>query len=524
MTSLSRFALSALALSFALAASPMRAADTPSATIDSGKLRGKSSNDGAIHIFLGIPFAAPPVGPLRWKAPQPVAPWNDVRDATTFGSRCMQPQILKDVVFRDPGQSEDCLTLNIWAPATDAAKLPVMLWIHGGSFLIGGSSEPRYDGEQLARHGVIVITINYRLGVFGFFATSDMAAESPQHSAGNYGYLDQYAAIQWTKRNIAAFGGDPDNITLFGESAGAVAVNAHMASPLSRALIAKAIGESGGGNGKSSVPYPSLAVQTKDDDKFAKNTLHAENLTALRALPADDLLKKASPKLFSHIPVFGPSIDGYFLPDSVSAIYNANKQAQIPLLAGWNADEASFETAAKIPAFGGNNLNLMLMQNFGLHAAEAQKYFHATNNAEAVRAADDLNAILFVVYTGWAWMESHSSSGHPVYRYYFELVPPPSDVSLAGAYHSDELEYVFGTLDTRPGAKWRPEDRRLSEQMQLYWTNFAKNGQPNGTDLPNWPAYGARDSWQVLHLDASVSARPDNQRDRFLFLQKIWTK
>jgi len=509
-----------------LATTSALAADAPTIALDSGQIRGSASSDGAINIFLGIPYAAPPVGPLRWKPPQPVTPWAAVRDATAFGPHCMQPQILKDLVLRDPGQSEDCLTLNVWASAKHeaATKLPVMLWIHGGSFLLGGSSEPRYDGTALARHGVIVVTINYRLGVFGFFATTEMAAESPQHAAGNFGYLDQNAPLQWAKRNIAAFGGDPDNITIFGESAGAVAVNAHMASPLSRNLFAKAIGESGGGNGKSSVPYPSLAVQERDDEKFSKNTLHAENLAALRAMPADDLLKKSSPKLFSHIPVFGPSIDGYFLPDTIAAIFNSNKQAPVPLLAGWNADESSFETAAKVPGFGVNNLNIMLMQNFGFHAGEAQKYFHAANNEEAVRAADDLNALLFVVYTDWAWMESHSSSGHPVYRYYFELVPPPSDISLTGAYHSDELEYVFGTLDTRSGAKWRPEDRRLSEQMQLYWTNFAKTGQPNGDNLPNWPPYGAKDSWQVLHLDATVSARPDNLRDRFLFLQKQWNK
>jgi len=437
----------------------------------------------------------------------------------------MQPQILKDVVFRDSGQSEDCLTLNVWAPAKDAAKLPVMLWIHGGSYLIGSASEPRYDGEALARHGVIVITINYRLGVFGFFATSEMAAESPQHAAGNYGYLDQNAAIQWTKRNIAAFGGDPGNITVFGESAGGFSVNAHMASPLSRGLIAKAIGESGGGIGKSAVPYPALAAQQKDHDKFAKNTLHADTLAALRALPADDLLKKASPKLFSHIPAFSPVVDGYFLPEPISAIFNANKQAAIPLLAGWNADEASFESTSKIPGFGVNNLNLMLMQNFGFHAAEAQKYFHAANNEEAVHAADDLLANLFMVFGSWAWMEAHVGTGHPVFRYQFDLSAPSSDTTAwTGAYHSDEIEYVFGTLDSRTGAKWRPEDRRLSEQMQLYWTNFAKSGIPNGTDLPNWPAYNSKDGWQVLHLDRTTAARPDDLRDRYLFLQKVWSK
>jgi para-nitrobenzyl esterase len=492
---------------------------------DCGPVRGKESGDGKVRIFLGIPFAAPPVGPLRWKPPQPPAPWKDARDATAFGPRCMQPELMKSVFFRDPGPSEDCLTLNVWSPQ-GASKLPVMVWIYGGSFAIGASSEPRYDGDALARRGVVLVTLNYRLGIFGFFAISELAAESPRHAAGNYGYLDQNAALQWVKRNIAAFGGDPDNVTIFGESAGAFAVNAHMASPLSRGLFHKAIGESGGGIGKSAVPSPTLAAMEKDDEKFCKNTLHAETLAALRAIPAAELSSKSSPKLFSHIPAFSPNIDGYFLLDSIPSIFAASKQAPVPLLAGWNADEASFISPNRLGNYTVQNLNFTLFQTFGMHAAEAQKYFHATDNQEAVRAADDLLANQFMVFSDWTWMEEQSVSGFPVYRYLFALPAPLDDikVGIGYAYHSDELEYVFGTLDSRPGAKWRPEDRKLSELMQAYWANFAKSGNPNSEGLPNWPVYNAATNWLVMRLDAVSAVSPDDHRDRYLFLQKYWNK
>ena len=214
---------------------------------DQGKVQGKMSADGQARDFLGIPFAAPPVGPLRWKPPQPAAKWKGVRQATSFGSRCMQQEHFDDMVFRDPGESEDCLTLNVWAPAAKSkGKLPVMVWIFGGGFAGGGTSEPRQDGEHLTRKGVLVVSMNYRLGIFGFFATRELAAEDPHHAAGNYGLMDELAAMQWVRRNIAAFGGDPDNVTIFGESAGSFAVSAQMASPLAKGLFAHAIGESGG--------------------------------------------------------------------------------------------------------------------------------------------------------------------------------------------------------------------------------------------------------------------------------------
>ena len=503
-----------------------RAQEAPIAKTEFGSVKGKLSNDGKISAFLGIPYAAPPVGALRWKPPQPPAAWTGIRETTNYGSRCMQSGFFK-LVFLDPGQSEDCLTLNVWAPArTSGSKLPVMVWIYGGGIVDGGSSEPVTNWENLANRGVVVVSMNYRLNIFGFFATHALADEFPQHAAGNYGLQDQSAAIHWVQKNISEFGGDPAKLTISGESAGSLSVSAQMASPLTRSLLVGAIGESGGALGKSAVTWPDLLSKEKEDEKFAKSVLHADSLAALRAISAEDLAAKSAPKLIGggH---FTPNIDGYFLTESLPATFAAGKQAQVPLMAGWNADEASFESAAKIPNFGPQNLNMMLVQKFGFHAGEAQKVFPATNNQDAVKAADDISAAEFVVFGTWSWLEAQLKTGNsPVYRYQFDLGVPvePGHNGLTGAYHSDEVAYVFGTLDERKDTKWRPQDYALSDKMQSYWTNFAKTSDPNPSGLPSWPKYGAADNWQVLHLDASISARPDEHRDRFLFLQKVWNK
>jgi para-nitrobenzyl esterase len=384
----------------------------------------------------------------------------------------------------------------------------------------------RTSGENLANHGVVVVSMDYRLNIFGFFATHEFAEESPQHAAGNYGLLDQSAAIRWVQKNISEFAGDPAKITIFGESAGSFSESAQMASPLTRPLLAGAIGESGGGLGKSSVPWPDLAAKEKDDEKFAKSTLHADNLAALRAMSAEDLAAKSAPKLIGG-GKFTPNLDGYFLTETPAATFSAGKQAQVPLMGAWNADETSFESAAKLPNFGPPNLNMVLVQKFGFHAGEAQKVFLANSNQEAVKAADDISAAEFLVFGTWSWMEAQVKTGNsPVYRYQFDLGAPVelSHNGPTGAFHSDEIEYVFGTLDTRKDTKWRPQDYALSDKMQVYWTNFAKVGDPNASGLPSWPTYGATDRWQVLHLDATVSARADERRDRFLFLQKVCNK
>ena len=487
-----------------------------------GKVEGTMS--GPIRAFLGIPFAAPPVGNLRWKPPMPAAKWSGVRSAKEFGSHCMQPKLYADMIFRDPGISEDCLTLNVWTPAKDkTAKLPVMVWIFGGGFITGGTSEPRQDGTNLAKNGVVVVTMNYRLGIFGFFAHDALAAESGRNAAGNYGFLDQTAALQWVQQNIKAFGGDPANVTLFGESAGSFSVSAQMASPLAKGLFQRVIGESGGAFNSGSISFPPMKKAAAADAEFAQSTLSATTLDQLRAIPAQQLLDAAMKKP-EHGPSvrFAPDVDGYFLPESVPSIFAAGKQNDVPMLAGWNRDEGGFAAKATV-----DSLTADLTKQFGDRAPEALKLFPAADDTQAVRSASDLAGDRFIAYSTWRWLEAQVTFGkQSVFRYRFDLAPPadPNHPGGLAAYHSSEIPYVFGDLDLLNGFAWRPEDHQLSQQMQKYWTNFARTGNPNGDDLPPWPAYAPASGWQVMHLAPPPMAQPDEHRDRYLFLDSILGK
>ncbi|MBT9330232.1 carboxylesterase/lipase family protein [Paracidobacterium acidisoli] len=518
----------------AMLALPGYAKDNLKVKTDKGRVEGRLSADGQVRAFLGVPYAAPPVGSLRWKAPQPAEKWSGVRQATEFGHRCMQPQIYDDMRFRDAGQSEDCLTLNIWTSAKDKhAKQPVMVWIFGGGFTGGGTSEPRQDGEHLAHKGVVVVSMNYRLGVFGFFTHADLAAESPQHAAGNYGLMDQTAALQWVKKNIAEFGGDPAQVTIFGESAGSFSVSAQMASPLARGLFERAIGESGGAF-SATLPFQPLATREVRDADYIKRATGTSDLAQLRAMSAEDLLAAVSKKVEGTPERFGPDVDGYFLPESVPQIYAEGKQAHVPLLAGWNRDEGTENVLASAEQPTVENMKAQAEKLFGDRAADFLKAYAATSDAEAVRAMEDYAGDKFIAYSTWAWLEAQvKTGGAPVYRYKFEM-PQPGDKfhsASMGTFHSDDIEYVFGVLDSRPDAKWTPEDYKMSDLIETYWTNFAKTGDPNGTStagapgtpVPNWPQYKAPE-WQVMHLNANSEARPDEHRDRDLFLQDVWSK
>ena len=492
-----------------LGLSTMSYADSLTVKTEQGKAKGKTINDGKVKAFLGLPYAAPPVGDLRWKAPQPAAKWKGDRDATKFGAHCAQGRVFDDMVFQDAGPSEDCLFLNVYAPAnaTDKSKLPVMFWIHGGGYAGGASSEPRHNGDFLPLKGVVLITINYRLGIFGFLATTDLAKEA-NGTAGNYGLEDMVAGLEWTKANIKNFGGDPDNVTIFGESAGSFAVSTLMASPMAKGLFHKAIGESGGAFSDVLTLDP-LDVREKKDDEFVA-VLGVHSLAELRAVPTDKILEVVKAKKGG----FSTVVDGKLLTEPVPEAYAAGKQAHVPLLAGWNRDEGSFlgngMTAEKWKAMGAGL--------FKERAEEFLKLYPGDTDEQAVDSAIAYGSDSFIAFSTWKWLEAARKTGDsPVYRYHFELRATPSKYHLGTfAFHSDDIEYVFGTLDTRPGFNVSSEDRKLSDQMMGYWTNFAKNGDPNGEGLPAWPKYDKDDT--LIHLDSTITSGPDALRPRYEFL------
>lgn len=485
-------------------------ADSLTVKTAQGKVRGKTINDGKVKAFLGLPYAAPPVGDLRWKAPESPAKWKGERDATRFGAHCAQNHVFDDIIFQDSGPSEDCLFLNVYAPAGAKAKskLPVMFWIHGGGYSAGASTEPRHNGDFLPLKGVVLVTINYRLGVFGFLAAADLAKES-NGAAGNYGMMDMVAALRWVKDNIRKFGGDPDNVTIFGESAGSLAVSTLMASSAARGLFQKGIGESGA-TFSETLPTDTLEAREKQDAEWVAS-LGVTTLAELRALPTDKVLDAAKNKKGG----FWPVVDGKLLTEPVADTYAAGKQAHVPLLAGWNRDEGSFFAMRPVTA---EQFKGMIGGLYKERAAEFLTLYPADNDAQVLRSAIDYGSDNFIAFGTWKWIEAHRKTGEsPVYRYHLELAAPPSKYHPGSyAFHSDDIEYVFGTLDTRPGAVWRPEDRKLSEQMMSYWSNFAKTGDPNGPGLPEWPKYDKDDS--LIHLDSAISSGPDTLRPRYEFL------
>jgi para-nitrobenzyl esterase len=500
-------------------------------TIDSGKLQGAANADQTVRMFKGIPFAAPPVGDLRWKAPQPVKPWSGVRTADKFGPACLQTDVFGDIFFRDAQPSEDCLNLNIWLPASAAAgaKLPVFVWFYGGGFVAGGNSERRYDGENFAKKGIIIVEPNYRLGVFGFYSHPQLTKESGHNSSGNYGLLDQVAAIEWVIKNIAAFGGDPHNITIGGESAGSLSVSALMASPLSRKLIQKAIGESGAFFPAS--PTGGLQLKPLGDTeragvKFA-DSVSAKSLAEMRAKSGEELLQAAA-KLGRGFG-FGPNIDGYFLPTDVRSIYAKGEQARVPLLAGWNADEGKMMVLMNPQKPSAKSFADMAQKRFGDEATQFLKVYPASNDDEALVSAETLAGDDFIAFSTWKWMDMQVKTGKaPVYHYHFEQIPKskpgamigPLPASEAGSRHACEIEYVFQTLKlAHPDVPWADDDFKVSDAMAGYWTNFVRNGDPNGPGLAEWPAYKSNNGYTIMHLSGkNLVAAEDTVRARYEFL------
>jgi para-nitrobenzyl esterase len=488
-------------------------ADPQVVKTDLGKVQGKTINDGKVRAYLGLPYAAPPVGDLRWKAPEPAAKWKGTRDATKFGAHCAQNHVFDDMVFQDAGPSEDCLFLNIYVPADakDTSKLPVMFWIHGGGYSGGGSDEPRHNGDFLPLKGVVLVTINYRLGVFGFLVTNELAQEA-NGASGNYGLLDMIAALHWVNANIGKFGGDPKNVTIFGESAGSFAVSTLMASPMAQGLFAKAIGESGGAFPSALTLGGGTVAEASKANEAWMAAIGAKSIKDLRAMTTDQVLEASKKKGMTG---FAPDIDGRVLTEPVPDTYAAGKQAHVPLLAGWNADEGSFFAMRGMTA---EQWKGMAQAMFKDRAEEFLKLYPGDTDAEALRSAIDFGSDSFIAFGTWKWLEAQRKTGDsPVYRYHFELAATPSKFHPGTfAFHSDDIEYVFGTLDTRPGWDVRPEDRTLSDQMMTYWTNFAKTGDPNGPGVPEWPKYG--DDNSLIHLNNPITSGPSTVRARYEFL------
>jgi para-nitrobenzyl esterase len=511
--------LAAVALAAAVSACGGGEADAPlgpQVQTLSGRIAGAAAGAADVLAFKGIPYAAPPTGALRWKEPQPVAPWSGTRDATRFGARCWAATAFGGPV-RTEGVSEDCLTLNVWSPAkTRGAALPVMVWIHGGGFQFASSADALYDGASLARNGVVVVTLNYRLGVFGFLSRPDLDVESGGHGSGMYGMLDQVAALRWVRDNIAAFGGDPRNVTLFGESAGAHAVGMLMASPLTTGLFHKAIGQSGA-FWESEMK---TRAQAQASGLALGRELGAEDLQQLRSVDALRL-QTATDWTLAMPTRFSPTVDGYVLRELPYAAFAAGRQQDGPLLAGWNADEGIPFMAYSLPHATPQAFSDAAAATFG--AANLADFLRLYPAATPGASAQALEGDLTIKHQTWSWLVQQRKTGRsPVWGYRFAYVSPFDPVPT----HLSEVQFVFGNLlgNALPGlpapAAPSAADRAVSQAMQAYWTNFARSGDPNGSGLPAWPRYEGAGT-QVLQFGATPAAAPEEGTARFQFLDRF---
>jgi para-nitrobenzyl esterase len=482
--------------------SPMHDATVPpgpQVNAPAGAVRG--TTDGSVRVFKGIPYAQPPVGPLRWKPPVPLARWKGVRDATEFGPACVQtPPRLSTIYAGNPMPlSEDCLTLNVWSSA-NAKRAPVFLWIHGGSLQSGSSREAMYDGKRLAERGVVVVSINYRLGVLGWLAHPELSAEASQRISGNYGLLDQIRALTWVKENIAAFGGDPTNVTIAGESAGALSVMYLMASPLARGLFAKGIAESAY---MISTPALKTAVHGAPSAEQAGLTLmkqlKANDLAAMRAIPADQITAAAVG--FGYGP-WG-AVDGHVLPDQLVTVFDQGKQARVPLLAGFNSGEIRSLTPLAPPVPASAAAYESTIRDRYADLADAFLKLYPSDNLKESIFATTRDALY-----GWTaerLVRTQVALGVPSYLYLWDHGYPAADSAGLHAFHASELPYVFDTFDGTPPL-WpknphTPDEETLAHAMGDYWTSFARTGRPQAKSAPDWPAY-APDA-QYMHFAAT---------------------
>ncbi|HTE31445.1 MAG TPA: carboxylesterase family protein [Chryseolinea sp.] len=508
--------------------------------VDNGIVEGLYDTRTGLSEYFGVPFAKPPVKDLRWKAPQPLENWKGVLSTKAFGPRPVQGVVFGDMNSRSAGLSEDCLYLNVWTPAKrNVTGLPVLVYFYGGGFVAGDGSEPRYDGARMAQKGIVVVTVNYRLNIFGFFAHPDLSKESPYHASGNYGLLDQYASLLWVQKNIAAFGGDPKRVTIAGESAGSIAVSALMTSPLSKNLIAGAIGESGAGINPTLAPIP-LAEAEKVGFEFAKNAGYV-TLDQLRALSTKEVFEiYAEAKRFG----FPTVIDGYFYPKTLPQTFSAKEQSQVPLLLGWNSAEIPGAAFMQGLPYDEESYVKKVKEVYPNDFDQVLKLYPHSNSKEIELSATALASDRFIAYSTWKWFDLHrKNSSKPVYRYlYSKLRPPlvdPSKVSglaggtvekgqsapkvpaAVGAPHACEIEYCMGNLHLIKDYAWTADDFTVSETMFSYFANFIINGNPNGDKLPSWPAAEANDATPpVMVIDKQSKAVDAKDDARYVFLDK----
>jgi len=478
-----------------------------------GQVSGAVTQDGTIRSFKGIPFAAPPVGELRWKSPKEPPSWTGVRNCVAFGPSPMQappaPFSMWSEEFLIPKEpiNEDCLYLNVWTgAASNKEKRAVLVWIYGGGFASGGSAVPIYDGEAMARKGIVFVSINYRVGVFGFFAHPELSRETGNNASGNYGIMDQVAALRWVQKNIAGFGGDPANVTIAGQSAGSMSVNCLVATPLARGLFNKAIAQSGASLLAGPLGGVKLAQAEQDGTRIAQ-ALKVNSLAELRMLPATELLQKAQG-------MRGPIVDGYVLPEPISAIFAAKKENTVALLTGWNEDEGLLFGAIK----NAEGYKKDLLDRYGADASKYLEYYPAADDEQAAKSQLALSRDQIFGVQNYTWANVQSAHGSKVFVYRFaRKVPATGEYVKYGAFHTGEVPYAYDNLKfvNRP---WQASDHRLAETMSGYWVNFIKTGNPNGKNMPHWPAYDAdKKNVMLFNENPVVVGMPGRQALDFLY-------